>query len=56
MLCRRCKQLEEAVAVSLSPDLPSLLLGLNEPGRRNRILQEEDRQLQVWSRTRDRWI
>jgi len=47
MSCKICIQLEEAVAASERPDPPSILLGLNEPGVRNRARQKEERQIKV---------
>jgi hypothetical protein len=47
MQCKICMQLEEAVTTSVRPDPPSILLGLNEPGIRNRARQKEERQLKA---------
>jgi len=47
MQCKICTQLEEAVATSERPDPPSILLGLNEPGIRNRDRQKEELQIKV---------
>jgi hypothetical protein len=47
MPCKTCIQLQEAVAASVRPDPPSILLGLNEPGVRNRAGQKEERQLKT---------
>jgi hypothetical protein len=47
MSCKICIQLEEAVAASVRPDPPSILLGLNESGVRNRARQKEERQLKA---------
>jgi hypothetical protein len=47
MPCKTCIQLQEAVAASVRPDPPSILLGLNEPGVRNRARQKEERQLKT---------
>ena len=47
MPCKICIQLEEAVASSVRPDPPSILLGLNEPGIRNRARQKEERELKA---------
>jgi hypothetical protein len=47
MQCKICIQLEEAVTASVRPDPPSILLGLNEPGIRNRARQKEERQLKA---------
>jgi hypothetical protein len=47
MPCKICNQLEEAVAASVRADPPGILLGLNEPGIRNRARQKEERQLKV---------
>jgi hypothetical protein len=47
MPCKICTKLEEAVAASTRPDPPSILLGLNEPGIRNRARQKEERQIKA---------
>jgi hypothetical protein len=47
MPCKICIQLEEAVAASVKPDEPSILLGLTEAGVRNRARQTEERQLKA---------
>ena len=47
MPCKICTKLEEAVAASTRPDPPSVLLGLNEPGIRNRARQKEERQIKA---------
>lgn len=47
MQCKICTQLEESVAASTRPDPPSILLGLNEPGIRNRARQKEERQIKA---------
>ena len=47
MPCKICIQLEEAVAASVRPDQPSILLGLTEAGIRNRARQKEERQLKA---------
>jgi hypothetical protein len=47
MPCKICAQLEEAVAASTRPDPPSILLGLNEPGIRNRARQKEELQIKA---------
>jgi hypothetical protein len=47
MPCKICIRLEEAVAASMTPDPPSILLGLNEPGIRNRARQKEEGQLKA---------
>jgi hypothetical protein len=47
MQCKVCIQLEEAVAASMEPDPPNILLGLNEPGIRNRARQKEERQIKA---------
>jgi hypothetical protein len=47
MPCKICTQLEEAVAASTRPDPPSILLGLNEPGIRNRARQKEEQQIKA---------
>jgi hypothetical protein len=47
MSCKVCMQLEEAVAASVRPDPPSILLGLNEAAIRNRARQKEERQLKT---------
>lgn len=40
--CKVCVQMEEAAAAAKKPDSPSLLLGLNEAGLRNRGLQKSE--------------
>lgn len=40
--CKVCVQLEEAAEAAKKPDPPSLLLGLNEAGLRNRALQKAE--------------
>jgi hypothetical protein len=40
-------QLEEGVTASVRPDPPSILLGLNERGIRNRARQKEERHLKA---------
>ena len=47
MPCKICNELEETVAASVRPDPPGILLGLNEPGIRNRARQKEERQLKA---------
>ena len=47
MQCKVCTQLEEAVAASVRPDDPSILLGLTEAGTRNRTRQREEWQLKA---------
>jgi hypothetical protein len=47
MPCRICIQLEEAVAASVRPDQPSILLGLTEAATRNRARQKEEQRLKV---------
>jgi hypothetical protein len=47
MPCKICVNLEEAVAASVSPDPPSILLGLSEAGIRNRARQKEETQLKA---------
>ena len=47
MPCKICTKLEEAVAASTRPDPPSILLGLNEPGIRNRARQKEEQQIKA---------
>jgi hypothetical protein len=47
MPCKICTKLEEAVAASTRPDPPNILLGLNEPGIRNRARQKEERQIKA---------
>lgn len=47
MPCKICIQLEEAVAASAKPDPPSILLGLNESGIRNRVRQKEERKIKA---------
>jgi hypothetical protein len=47
MACKICIQLEEAAAASARPDSPSILLGLNEPGLRNRARQKQEQQLKA---------
>ena len=47
MPCKVCIQLEEAVAASVRPDEPNILLGLNEFGIRNRARQKEERRLKA---------
>jgi hypothetical protein len=47
MTCKICTQLENAVMAARSPDSPDLLLGLTEPGLRNRARQREERQLKA---------
>jgi hypothetical protein len=39
--------LEEAVAASVRPDKPSILLGLTEAGTRNRAQQKEELRLKA---------
>jgi hypothetical protein len=45
MSCRLCTKLEEAVLSAREPDLPNVLLGLTEAGKRNRSLQRQERLL-----------
>ena len=45
MPCETCTKLEEAVLSARAPDSPDLLLGLSEPGKRNRAHQREERLL-----------
>ena len=47
MPCKVCIQLEEAVAASVRPDEPNILLGLNESGIRNRVRQKEEQRLKA---------
>jgi hypothetical protein len=47
MPCKICIQLEEAVAALAEPDRPSILLGLNVPGLRNRARQRDEQQIKV---------
>jgi hypothetical protein len=47
MPCKICIQLEEAVAALTEPDRPSILLGLNVPGLRNRARQKDEQQIKV---------
>lgn len=47
MACKICVQLEEAMAAALRTDPPEILLGLNEAGKRNRVLQKEERRLKA---------
>jgi hypothetical protein len=47
MPCKICIQLEEAVAASVRPDQPSILLGLTEAGTRNRARQKEELRLKI---------
>jgi hypothetical protein len=46
MPCETCTKLEEAVVSARAPDSPDLLLGLSEPGKRNRAHQREELLLQ----------
>ncbi len=47
MPCKFCIKLEDAVAASVKPDEPSIQLGLNESGMRNRARQKEERQVKA---------
>ena len=47
MPCKICIRLEEAVAASVRPDQPSILLGLTEAGTRNRARQREELRLKA---------
>jgi hypothetical protein len=47
MQCKICIKLEEAVAASVRPDQPSILLGLTEAGTRNRARQKEELRLKA---------
>ncbi len=47
MPCKICTKLEDEVAVSTRPDPPSVLIGLNEFGIRNRVRQKEERQIKA---------
>jgi hypothetical protein len=47
MSCKICIKLEEAVAASVRPDQPSILLGLTEAGTRNRAHQKEELRLKA---------
>jgi hypothetical protein len=42
MQCKLCIKLKEATAISVRPDPPNLVLGLNEAGLRNRAWQKEE--------------
>jgi hypothetical protein len=47
MSCKICIKLEGAVAASVRPDQPSILLGLTEAGTRNRAQQKEELRLKA---------
>jgi phage replication-related protein YjqB (UPF0714/DUF867 family) len=47
MACPICVKLEEAVLSARVPDSPDRLLGLSEPGKRNRAHQREEHLVQL---------